>query len=38
MKVNGVVVGTVDYAHGGSPIAWHGAGVLYRSTYDIHAS
>jgi hypothetical protein len=31
MKANGVLLATVDNAHGGGPISWHGACVTYRS-------
>ncbi len=32
MTVNGVVVGSTNYNHGGGPISWHSALTVYRST------
>jgi serine/threonine-protein kinase len=32
MTVNGVVVGSATYNHGGGPISWHTALTVYRST------
>ncbi|HWC38055.1 MAG TPA: hypothetical protein VG476_05980, partial [Acidimicrobiales bacterium] len=32
MTINGVVVGSANYNHGGGPISWHSALTVYRST------